>query len=173
MQRVGRRSVVILAVALLYSTTPGAERWLFGAVPESATVQTQVVNISAPLGGKVLYPDGKTPAANVSVRVLSVPDNKEVFKTRTDANGFYKLQKFPPGRYAIIYDNRVQVNMLVVSGTEPALKFLNVIIPRVVVGFPLLASVVVAVAGGAIAVGVIALAGGPPPPPPPPPVVSP
>ncbi len=125
--------------------------------------QSQVVNSQfQELNGKVLYPDGKTPATNVSVKVERDLDSKIVHETATDDKGAYKLPKLPAGKYKIIYGDRVIVNYLVVAGKEPVLKFLNVLIPRgvLLMAGPKLDVVIAALAGGAIATAVVIGGGG-------------
>ncbi|MCK4282825.1 MAG: carboxypeptidase regulatory-like domain-containing protein, partial [Candidatus Brocadiae bacterium] len=82
------------------------------------------------LTGMVLYPDGKTPAANVAVRVWDVQKGRFVCDLRTDKAGLYKLPKLAPGRYFVVFGDRVNVILDVVAGTESSIDTLNVLIPR-------------------------------------------
>jgi len=152
----------ILVMALLYSTTPGAAGWLLAA-EDSAKLSQVVTSTYQELHGKVLYPDGKTPANVVSVKVERVADKKIIHQTATNDKGAYKLPRLDPGKYRIIYGDRVAVNLLVVPDKEPVLKFLNVMIPRGVLLLttgPLLGVVIALVAGGALAVVVVGVGGG-------------
>lgn len=84
----------------------------------------------AEITGKVLYPDGKTPAASVPVRVWSSTQRKFVHNTTTDKDGVYKLPKLAADRYLVIYADRVSVDLRVDAKAEQSVQPLNVVIPR-------------------------------------------
>ena len=181
--RTRRWVAVVVSVALLYSSMPWNGCLLFAAGTAAAAASSQVATISTQeLSGKLLYPDGETPVAAAPVRVWSVAQKKFIYQTTTDAKGAYTLPQMSPGRYVLVYGDRVRVNLVVTAGKEPFVKFLNVIIPR---GIPLvteeqlaaelaggavaggaaataalLTAIVIAVAGGLLAVGVVGAAGG-------------
>ena len=179
--RTRRWVAVVVSVALLYSSMPWTGCLLFAAGTAAAAASSQVATISTQeLSGKLLYPDGETPVAAAQVRVWSVAQKKFIYQTRTDAKGAYTLPQMSPGRYVLVYGDRVRVNLVVTAGKEPLLRFLNVIIPRgvplvteeqlaaelagatsgAVTAGVLLTAIIIAVAGGALAVGVVGAAGG-------------
>jgi hypothetical protein len=92
---------------------------------------------SVELKGKVLLPNGTTPAPGMSVRVWDVEQKKFIYNTTTDKEGTYALQKLPPGRYVLVYGDHIRVNLLVVEGTEPVTRFLNIMVPGPMVVIPL------------------------------------
>lgn len=81
------------------------------------------------LTGQVLFPDGKSPAADVAVKVWSVERGAYVAQTVTDANGAYILKALPVGRHLLVVGGRVSVDVHVVEKAEHTGP-LNVIIPH-------------------------------------------
>ena len=181
----GRKVVAILAAfALLCSSTLGATSTAseVGKAPEVKYSDFLLVKPGA-FGGKVLYTDGKTPAAGVAVRVWSVTEGEFVHNTTTDKKGEYKLPKLEADRYLVVYGDRVRVDLRVDEKAELSPQPLNVIIPRgklyaapeggiaglapTVLGLDLggdagirtLQSVLFVGGGAATAVGVVALTG--------------
>jgi hypothetical protein len=53
------------------------------------------------LGGIILTPDGKKPAAGVVVKVLDPEDGKLIAGAKTDEYGIYRISELPPGSYVI------------------------------------------------------------------------
>ena len=128
----GRKFVAVLAaVALLCSSTMGATGPASeaGKAPEVKYSDFLLVKPGA-FGGKVLYTDGKTPAAGVAVRVWSTTQEKFVHNTTTDKKGEYKLPKLEAGQYLVVYGDRVRVDLRVDEKAELSPQPLNVIIPR-------------------------------------------
>ncbi len=80
--------------------------------------------------GKALYPDGKSPASGLAVRVWSVEKKKFVAKAVTAKDGTYKLGKLAAGRYLVVYGDRVTVELRVTDKAEVGIETLDVIIPR-------------------------------------------
>ena len=167
----------VMAVVLIFSATPMA----IAAPP--APAKASVVKYSdflqvkpGKLSGRVLYTDGKTPAAGVSVRVWDVSKKKFVYSTVTGPDGSYQIPQLPDGRYQVVYGDRVCVDLRV-ARTAPEQKVpLDVIIPRgrsaasavaaaggagagTAGGGTVLKSLIIVGAGGATAVGVAAAAG--------------
>lgn len=134
MSRRARGAVsVVTALAVLLVAGPGSPRLLLAAEGgTAATVKySQYLQIRpGELRGQVLYPDGKTPAAKVPVRVWSVEAKKFVYQSTTDEKGRYRLPKLAPGRYLVIFGDRMSVEVRVVEGAELSGQPLNVIIPR-------------------------------------------
>lgn len=172
---------VVVAVALLLVGGPGSPRVLLAAEGGTAAEVTYSRYLEVKpgeLGGQVLYPDGRTPAAKVPVRVWSVQEKKFVYQTTTDEKGHYTVPKLAPGRYLVLFGDRVSVDLRVVETATFAGKPLNVIIPRGRVFLApeelelelageeeegrrrLLGALLIVGAGGATAVAIVAVAGG-------------
>ncbi len=168
----------LVAVALVFSSTPGLSGPLFAADKTKAIKYREFLVVSpGEIIGKVLYPDGKTPAATVPVRVWSTSKKKFVFEATTDKKGAYKLPKLATDGYFVVYGDRVSVDLRVEEKAKQTLRWLNVIIPRGKVFFAaerqagelwgelgleraaLLKSLILIGAGGATAVGIIAATG--------------
>jgi len=125
-------SVVAAVVVLLAPYHLGYRVLLAQEAGSAATVKySQYLEIKpGELKGRVLYPDGKTPAAKVPVRVWSPKEKKFVQQTTTDEKGNYKLAALEPGRYLLIFGDRVSVELRVVKSAAAAARPLEVIIPR-------------------------------------------
>ena len=181
MGRRGRGVVSVLTVvALLVALGPVSPRVLLAQEGQTgATVRySQFLSVKpGPLSGRVLYPDGKTPAAKAPVRVWSVDQKKFVHQTTTDEKGNYKFPALKPGRYLVIFGDRVSVDLRVAETAKFGGKPLNIIIPRGQVFFApeemqvellgegegkgkLLPTLLIVGGLGATAVGVVALSGG-------------
>lgn len=179
----GRAVVSVLtALAMLLVSGPGSPRLLLAAEGQTAAAvkYSQYIEVKpGELKGQVLYPDGKTPAAKVPVRVWSVDQKKFVQETTTDEKGNYTLAALKPGRYLVIFGDRVSVDLRVAKTAPPAGKPLNVIIPRGKAFFSpqelevellgegeegggrrLLGTLLIVGAGGITAVGIVWAAGG-------------
>ncbi len=132
--RRGRGALSVLtALAMLLVTGTGSPRLLLAVEGETAAEVKYSSYLEVKPGelkGQVLYPEGKTPAAKVPVRVWSVEEKKFVHQTTTDEKGNYKLPALKPGRYLVIFGDRVSVDLRVSKEIEGAVKPLNVIIPR-------------------------------------------
>ncbi len=174
----GRELVsVLMVVAVLVALGPVSPRALLAQEEQTGvTVRySQFLSVKpGPLSGRVLYPDGKTPAANVPVRVWDVEKEKFIHQVKTDEKGNYSLPRLAPGRYRVTFGDRVVVDLRV-ADTASMVGPLNVIIPRgkptftteqleaevaAGAGGKLLPTLLIVGAGGATAVGVVALAGG-------------
>ena len=97
---------VLTALAMLLVTGPGSPRLLLAAEGQTAAeakYSSYVEVKPGALNGQVLYPDGKTPATKVPVRVWSVAQKTFVHQTTTDEKGTYKLPKLEPGPYLVIF----------------------------------------------------------------------
>ena len=84
----------------------------------------------APLSGQVLFPDATSPAGGVPVRMWSVRDQRFIYETVTDAEGAYSLPAVGPGRYWLVFGDKVTVEVEVSEEGEDAPKTFTVIIPR-------------------------------------------
>ena len=178
--RRGRMVVSVLTVlTMLLVSGPGSSRLLMAAEGETGAAVKYVRYLEVKPGelrGQVLYPDGKTPAAKVSVRVWSVEQKKFVHETVTDEKGNYTLPRLAAGRYLVVFGDRVSVDLRVVETASMVGKPLNVIIPHGQVFFSpeemqaelagegegggkLLRTLLIVGAAGATAVGIVALAG--------------
>lgn len=82
------------------------------------------------LKGRVLYPDLNSPAAEVPVRVWDVQKREFVQTQSTDKDGSYCLSELEPGRYFVVFGDRVNVDLRVVKDADVEPGPLNVIIPR-------------------------------------------
>lgn len=172
---------VVLVVALVWVGGPlgGGRLWAQGSTAEVSYSQ-YLEMAPGELGGQVLYPDGKTPAVRVPVRVWSVQEKRFVYQTATDEKGTYKLPRLVPGRYLVLFGDRVSVDLRVAETAGVLAKPLNVIIPRgrvfltpeelelEVTGVGteeegrrrLLGTLLIVGAGAVTAVGLVAVAGG-------------
>ena len=147
-------------VAVLQSSTLAIGRGLQAAEPPPPVNYGQLVTTtSVELKGKVLTPDGKTPVPKMSVRVWSVDQKKFVYHTESDKEGTYGLPKLPAGRYVIVYGDHLRMNLLVVAGNEPVIRFINVMVPGPMVVVPLWI-LAAALAAGALAGGIAGSGGG-------------
>jgi len=123
-------------VALICSTFPRPADTLFAqqqSVPQPApaVAYSQFMSVKpGPLNGLVLYTDGQTPAAQVLVRVWSVEQAKFVLDITTDDKGAYQISELAPGRYFVVFGDRVYVDLRVDEKAQFAGGPLNVIIPR-------------------------------------------
>jgi len=172
---------VVLVVALVWVGGPlgGGRLWAQGST--AGVSYSQYLEMApGELGGQVLYPDGKTPAVRVPVRVWSVQEKRFVYQTATDEKGGYKLPRLVPGRYLVLFGDRVSVELRVAETAGVLAKPLNVIIPRgrvfltpeelelEVTGVGaeeegrrrLLGTLLIVGAGAVTAVGLVAVAGG-------------
>ncbi len=124
---------LLMVLGMLLVSGPGSRGVLSAAEGESAaTVKySQYLEVKpGELKGQVLYPDGKTPAAKVPVRVWSVKEKKFVHETGTDEKGRYSLPALKEGRYLLIFGDRVSVELRVLPLATMAGRPLDVIIPR-------------------------------------------
>ena len=89
---------------------------LFGPLAHSvigAEYRHYYETISSEITGFVLFSDGKTPANDVPIRLWSFAQEKYVYETETDDDGFYKLPKLPIGTYQLEFDRiRVELRIL-------------------------------------------------------------
>jgi len=69
--------------------------------------------------GVALFPDGVTPIENLPVRVWSVDKQKMVYRTRTDADGLFRVPVIRVGRY-YLFVGRARVNINVLLSNEMA-----------------------------------------------------
>lgn len=136
MRAVSRRVIAAALVAAVCALSPASQLGLFG---DDQGTQEQIAGVQygqsvsvkpGELSGNVLFADGKTPAAEVSVRVWHVESGKFVAETITDDQGAYKLSELAEGRYFVIFGDRVNVDLHVDDAAELAGVPLNVIIPR-------------------------------------------
>lgn len=182
MHRRGRGLVsVVTAVAVLLVSGPAGPRLLRAAESETvgAVRYSRYLEVKpGELKGRVLYPDGKTPAAEVPVRVWSPAEKKFIYEGKTDKQGNYTLPALKPGRYLLIFGDRVTVDLRVTKTAAFTGKPLNVFIPRgraffapeemevelvgggEATGGKLLTTLLIVGGGAATAVGIVALAGG-------------
>ncbi len=122
---------VLAAVALVSSSTLGASGSVSAAGKSSKVKYIEFLLVKpGAFTGKVLYTDGKSPAAEVPVRVWSITQKKFVYNTTTDKKGAYKLPKLPADRYLAIYGDRVSVDLRVDEKAKGTPQPLDVIIPR-------------------------------------------
>ncbi len=84
----------------------------------------------APLSGQVLFPDATSPAGGVPVRMWSVAERRFIYETVTDAEGAYSLPAVGPGRYWLVFGDKVTVDVEVSEEGKDAPKTFTVIIPR-------------------------------------------
>ena len=119
-----------VAVALAAALALGGTAALAAPVPSDSGAEGVLTVKPATLAGKLLYSDQRTPVVNAVVRVWSVDKKKFVHETRTDEEGAYELPKLAPGRYILVFADRVRVN-LVVDETKGLVDVpLNVVVPR-------------------------------------------
>ena len=137
MFRVRRRSIcVVVGVALAFVLTVGPARVLLAelaggkAAGEATEHMGFVVVKTQELEGTVSYPDGRTFAREVPVRVWSIQDEDFIHETATDGKGAYKLPDLAPGRYLVCFADRVVVEVRVDEAAEPATSQLDVVIPH-------------------------------------------
>jgi hypothetical protein len=112
---------------------------------ESASVQTATFE-PAEIVGKVLYPDGKTAARDVRVRVWNTETKEFLYTTKTDEDGMYSLPALEAGSYFLLFADRARVTLRIAvpqecpdgeaeqSDTVPAegvaIQRLDVVVPR-------------------------------------------
>lgn len=126
-----RTWTLVVAVALCGVVAASARPPIAGGEPKGAQPSNVLRIKPGELTGRVLYTDGKTPAAKAPVRVWSVGPKKFVFETLTDPTGAYKIPKLSPGRYVIVFGDRVRVEVVVAAADDKLPTGpLNVIIPR-------------------------------------------
>jgi len=134
MGRRGRRVLSLVCALLILLTSVGLDGTsaLFAAPGQAEAVKySQFVEVNAAdLGGQVLYPDARTPVAEVPVRVWSVAETKFVYQGMTDTKGNYTLPELKPGRYILIVGDRVSVDVRVSDKVAATKQALNVIVPR-------------------------------------------
>lgn len=131
MSRARDRRVMVVVAVFMCGLAVGALRPLLGGEKPGAARPARQLKIKpCELTGKVVYPDGKTPAAKAPVRVWNVAQKKFLFETVTDANGAYSIPKLPPGRYVLTFGDRVRVELIVENGDKLPAGPLNVMIPR-------------------------------------------
>ena len=124
------RALVLSVVALMCMVAPAIR----SAVAEEKGLQLdygRLVEANAGLlSGRVIYPDGITPAAKVPVRVWSVKAKKFVREVTTDEKGRYSLRELAVGRYFIVFGDRVRVDVRVAKDARRGVKTLDVVIPH-------------------------------------------
>jgi len=131
MDEVRKLVAVLVASALVFSSAIGPGGTLLAAEPETQTSYSQYLAVRpGEIAGKILYPDGKTPASKVPVRVWSVTKEKFILQTTADEKGAYRLPRLAAGRYLVVYGDRVSVDLRVDDEAKQTARTLNVIIPR-------------------------------------------
>lgn len=137
MCRVRSGAVIVMVAAMLLCSPPRGIRGWLCAQERDGSQQPRVVKYSqfatvkpGELTGMVLYPDGKTPAAEVAVRVWHVAKKQFIYEGTTDKKGAYKTSKLTPGRYFVIFGDRANVDLRVDKKAEMAGGPFDVIIPR-------------------------------------------
>lgn len=70
--------------------------------------------------GVVLRPDGKTPIAELPVRVWNTEKNKTIYRTKTDKDGIFRLPALKASRN-IVFVGRVKIDMRILSARKDAL----------------------------------------------------
>ncbi len=98
--------------------------------PSDVTYSSFVSVQPGALSGKVFHTDARTPAAEVPVCVWSVEGEQFVHEGATDKDGAYQVQGLRPGRYLIVFGDRVFVDLRVDEESSRAGLPLNVIVPR-------------------------------------------
>lgn len=124
---------VLTALAMLLVAGPGSPRVLLASEEEGtpAVTYAQYLEIKpGELKGQILYPDGKTFAAQVAVRVWNPSQKKFIYQATADKKGKYALPTLEPGHYLAIFGDRVTVDLRTVKDATFAAKSLNVFIPR-------------------------------------------
>jgi hypothetical protein len=91
----------------------------------------QVVQVKpGELSGKVIYPDGKTPAVETPLRLWSVQDSKFLYEGKTDEKGAYRVGPLENGRYLMVFGDRVFVDVQVDASASSETRTLDVIVPH-------------------------------------------
>ncbi|MHC4479558.1 MAG: hypothetical protein ACYS8K_05180 [Planctomycetota bacterium] len=127
------KAVVIVALCLLVPTGSGQLLAREKPAEQQATSVAYGDSVSVKpgaLAGTVLYSDGKTPAAEVPIRLWGVEKGEFCQQTQTDETGHYELADLEPGRYYAVFADRVRVDLRVDEEAELSGGPLNVIVPR-------------------------------------------
>lgn len=120
-----------VVAALIFGCVPQGSGLLYAAEKTNAAKYSEFLLVKpGAFSGKVLYTDGKTPATQVPVRVWNIAQKKFVQTAATDENGAYKLPELAPGRYFVVFGDRVCVDLRVDEKAKLAPQPLNVVIPK-------------------------------------------
>lgn len=120
---------LILAVAMLGLATGGIRAEDAAQPVPSVRYGASIAVQPGTLTGRVLFPDGRSPAAGIAVQAWSVERGAYVAQTVTDADGAYVLKSLPAGRHLLVVGGRVSVDVLASPKAEHEGP-LNVIIPH-------------------------------------------
>ena len=123
----------MLVGSLLMSTLPQMSLPAFATVDVKwAKPNVDLANVfqtkPGPLSGRILYPDGGSPARSAVVRVWDCVKNGFVSVSNTDGRGRYSTSALREGTYFVIYGDRVYVPVQILP--EAQLCSLDVIVPR-------------------------------------------
>ena len=130
MGRLRVRAVLALSIAALAFAAGGVAASDEAPLPALSVRYGDSIAVKpGKLAGKVLFPDGTSPAAAVAVQAWSVEQEKYVCETVTDAEGAYELEGLPAGRHLLVVGGRVSVDVRVAEEADHRGP-LNVIIPH-------------------------------------------
>lgn len=91
-----------------------------------------VAVLPADIRGVVLFPDGKTPADGLTIRVWNAETEEIVFKTKTNKQGIFDLPELEAGNHYVTA-GPVRIEMRVLEGrpgTAPQPHGFVVVIPK-------------------------------------------
>jgi len=120
-----RKVMMLVVVGTLVAGLVSAREQVLNT-PVSGKVEVASVEIT----GRVTYPNGRSPVAQAPVRVWSVAEAKFVYNGVTSQDGTYRLPALEPGRYQLVFADRVRVELLVTEGKAAGAASVDVLIPR-------------------------------------------
>jgi len=120
--------MLLIAGLLLFALPAFPVRSAESGVASGVVVANSVRVKSAPISGKVVFSDGRTPVKDVPVEVWDRASRKFIAHTRTDSMGTYHLPALKRGKYFLVIDRRTVIEVEVVKDSD--VTTLHAVIPR-------------------------------------------
>lgn len=84
------------------------------------TVVPRIDMLPESIRGIILYPDGKTPVADVPIRLWSVKEDRIVHRSASDANGAFEIPRMSGGE-CFLFIGRLRIDLRVLAHHGEAL----------------------------------------------------
>jgi len=81
-----------------------------------SVITPDIEMLTEPLQGIVLFSDGKTPVAELPVRLWNAKENKIIYRGNTDNNGIFRIPRLLMGG-SILFVGRLRVDLKVIENS--------------------------------------------------------